>query len=206
MRLVRHLIIPLLLLCGSAAAAAGQEAAAAEAPLSLQPGDLVKVEIWREPDLSGQFLIDEQGDVVLPLLGKLHAADAPLDEFRASLFEAYRAELLNPSINITPLRRVYVLGEVNVPGLYPVDPTISIAGAVAMAGGANGQGNLRNIRVVHGSGEVTEGLSIDSPLAQSDIRSGDQIFVGRRSWFDRNSTFVVSALLSVTSIVISLAR
>lgn len=178
----------------------------APASYSLQPGDVLSIEVWREPDLTGQFQVAEDGYVVLPLLGRIRAADMPIGELRNTLFERYSTELRNPSIVITPLRRIYVLGEVNAPGLYPVDPTISIAGAVAMAGGANGQGDLQNIRVVRADGQEQHGLRIDSPLAHSGIASGDQIFVGRRSWFDRNSTFVVSALLSVTSIVISLAR
>lgn len=180
--------------------------AAAAATFSLQPGDVLSIEIWREPDLMGQFRVDEDGYVVLPLLGRIRVADVPIDELRDTLHAAYAAELRNPSVVITPLRRIYVLGEVNAPNLYTVDPTISIAGAVAMAGGANSQGSLQNIRVVSADGIEQEGLSVDSPLAQSGITSGDQIFVGRRSWFDRNSTFVVSALLSVTSIVISFMR
>jgi polysaccharide export outer membrane protein len=196
----------LILLLGNLVPSHAQERPAQESTFSLQPGDVIRVVIWREADLSGDFLIDENGDIVFPLLGQRHVAGVPIGQLRDSLFEAYRAELRNPSIIITPLRRVYVLGEVNAPGLYTVDPTISVAGAVAMAGGANGQGDLRKIRVVRRGGEVGEGISVDSPLAHSNILSGDQIFVGRRSWFDRNSTFVVSALLSVTSIVISLAR
>lgn len=186
-------------------ASAGVGAAAAVS-YSLQPGDVLAVEVWREPDLSGQFRVNEDGHVIIPLLGRFRAADVPIEELRDSLYSAYAAELRNPSIVITPLRRIYVLGEVSVPGLYNVDPTISIAGAVAMAGGANPQGSLQNIRVVRSDGVEQQGLRVDSPLAQSGIASGDQIFVGRRSWFDRNSTFVVSALLSVTSIVISFMR
>ena len=206
----------LLLTLGLTPAAAQQPAApdtmpapvsaGAAATFSLQPGDVLSIEVWREPDLTGQFRVDEDGYVVVPLLGRMRAADVPIDELRESLHAAYAADLRNPSIVITPLRRVYVLGEVSAPGLYTVDPTISIAGAVAMAGGANSQGSLQNIRVVSAEGVEQEGLRVDSPLAQSGITSGDQIFVGRRSWFDRNSTFVVSALLSVTSIVISFMR
>lgn len=180
--------------------------AAAAGSYSLQPGDLLAVQVWREPDLSGQFPVSEDGYVIIPLLGRVQAGGVPIDQLRDTLYAAYAAELRNPSIVITPLRRIYVLGEVRAPALYNVDPTISIAGAVAMAGGANPQGSLQNIRVVRSDGVEQEGIRVDSPIAQSGISSGDQIFVGRRSWFDRNSTFVVSALLSVTSIVISFMR
>lgn len=201
-----RIIAVLIVLVAAATHLSGQAPAPPAGSFALQSGDVVKVEVWREQDLTGEFLVDEKGNVTLPLLGEIHVAGVPIEQLKDSLISAYRVELRNPSIVITPLRRVYVLGEVNGPGLYTVDPTISLAGAIAKAGGANGQGDLGNIRVVRGNGEVREGLRIDSPLASADILSGDQIFVGRRSWFDRNSTFIVSALLSITSIVISIVR
>jgi hypothetical protein len=60
--------------------------------------------------------------------------------------------------------------------------------------------------VIRDSEVIIDGVAPTDGLSQLDIRSGDQILVARRSWFDRNSTFFVSALLSVTSIVITLLR
>jgi len=172
----------------------------------LQPGDLLKIEIWREEDLSGEYLINENGVVTLPLLGDRVAVGHSLATLRDSLIAAYRVELRNPSISITALRRVYVLGEVNTPGLHAVDPTVSLAGAIALAGGANQNGDLRRIRVIRDNQVVLEGVAAETALSAVDVRSGDQIFVNRRGWFDRNSTFLVSAVLGFTSIVISLIR
>jgi protein involved in polysaccharide export with SLBB domain len=175
-------------------------------PAGLLAGDLLRVEIWREGDLSGEFLVDQNGDVILPLLGERHVTGMPIQELRASLLTEYRRELRNPSITITPLRRIYVLGEVNRPGLLSVDPTVSLAGVIALAGGANANGDLRRITVIRSGETVRENVTATRMLAQLDVRSGDQILVGRRSWFDRNSTFLVSAVLSVTSIVITLLK
>lgn len=190
--------------------AAGQSAPAAPAAptgeLSLRPGDVVQVTIWREEDLSGEFPVDENGYVVFPLLGERQVAGVPIRELRESLLEEYRVHLRNPSIMIVPLRRINVLGEVHKPGLYNVDPTISLAGVVAMAGGATPSGDLNRIRIIRSGNPQPERVSATSTLQVIDLRSGDQLLVERRGWFDRNSTFVVSALLSVTSIIISLAR
>jgi protein involved in polysaccharide export with SLBB domain len=174
--------------------------------LTLNAGDLVRIQIWREQDLSGDFPVDESGVVTLPLVGPKRVTGIPIPRLRDQLIEAYRVHLRNPSINITPLRRVNVLGEVARPGLYPVDPTVSLAGVVALAGGATPIGDLRRIRIVRGGQVLTEHAGAAQTLDSMDVRSGDQIFVDRRGWFDRNSTFVVSALLSITSIVITLAR
>jgi polysaccharide export outer membrane protein len=176
------------------------------AAVTLNPGDLVRVQIWREEDLSGEFLVDESGMVTLPLIGEKRVAGIPIRRLRTELLEAYRVHLRNASINITPLRRINVLGEVARPGLYPVDPTVSLAGVVALAGGATATGDIRRIRIVRDGTVLMERAGAAETLNALELRSGDQIFVDRRGWFDRNSTFVVSALLSITSIVITLAR
>ncbi len=180
--------------------------ASAPASTVLQPGDVLGIEIWREPDLSGQFLVNEDGTVTLPMLGDRRVIGIAVPALRDELISAYRDQLRNPSISITPLRRVYVLGEVNRPGLHAVDPTVSLAGAVALAGGANFQGDLRRIRVIRGSEEILHGIPLETALAAVDIRSGDQIFVDRRNWFERNSAVLVSSAVGLTSIVISLLR
>lgn len=182
-----------------------QERVPASEGATLQPGDVLLVAIWREEDLSGEFTVDASGTVTLPLLGEKKVSGIAMDRLRDMLIEDYRVQLRNPSIDVTPLRRVDVLGEVREPGVYKIDPTVSLAGAVALAGGATSAGDLNQITVVR-SGGVSERIPSGTSLTTAQVRSGDQIFVGRRSWFERNSTFVVSALLSITGIVISVIR
>ena len=194
-----------LMLLAMPTALAAQDAQPA-APVSLEPGDVLRVTIWREEDLSGEFTVDERGAVTLPMLGEQRVAGMPLSEMRDRLIAAYRVQLRNPSIEITPLRRIHVLGEVNKPDLYEVDPTISIAGVIALAGGATGSGDLNRIRVLRGGEVIRQRIAAESALATADVKSGDQIFVGQRSWFERNSTFVVSTVLSLTAVVIGLLQ
>ena len=199
-------MLPYLLLAILMPVIAVAQAPRSASDVSLAPGDVVKLEVWQEEDLSGEFLVDEDGQVTLPLLGPVDVSGIPVRQLRARLIEAYRVQLQNPSITVTPLRRVLVLGEVHEPGVYNVDPTISLAGAIALAGGATPGGDLRRLRVVRDGVVVKEGATAEGSLAANQVLSGDQIFVERRSWFDRNSTFLVSAMLSVTSIVISILR
>ena len=173
--------------------------------LQLQPGDVIRAEVWRESDLSGDFLIDPSGDVVLPLLGIRHVTGQAWEDVKERLLESYARELRNPSIELTPLRRVFVLGEVTEPGMYALEPTLTLAGAIAMAGGARPEGDLRRLQLMRNGSTVLDGVSVEHRLVEIDVRSGDQILVDRRSWLDRNSTFIASALLSVTSILVTLA-
>lgn len=169
---------------------------------TLLPGDVIRVAIWREPDLSGDFLVDERGVVTLPLLGKWNVLDAPIASLRDSLIAAYAVQLRNPSVTITPLRRISVLGEVTKPGLYIVDPTITLAGAVALAGGPTPIGDMNRLRVVR-KDKVVLRAGDGASLRTIEIRSDDQIFVDRRGWLDRNGTLVASALISVATIVVT---
>lgn len=169
--------------------------------LALSPGDVVRISIWREPDLSGEFLVDESGIVTLPLLGKRSVLNIPVFRLRDTLIADYGVQLKNPSVTITPLRRIYVLGEVAKPGLYTVDPTISLAGAVALAGGATATGDLDRLRVVRGGKVVLNRVAAGSSLSAVNILSEDQVFVDRRGWIDRNSALLASGVLSAAAIV-----
>jgi protein involved in polysaccharide export with SLBB domain len=181
--------------------------AAAQAPgelPTLSPGDLIRLTVYREPELNGEYLVDERGVVNLPLIGDRRVAGVPISVLRDSLEAAYRVEIRNPSISIVPLRRVNVLGEVNKPGMYAVDPTVSLAGAIAMAGGASATGSLGRIRIVRGNQVIRQRVGAAETITSVGIQSNDQILVDRRSWFDRNSQTVVGASVSVASIITGL--
>lgn len=184
----------------------GAQEPAATPPFSISTGDVVRVLVWREKDLSGDFHVDEAGRLTLPMLGTLHAAGKPWEQLRDSLIGEYRRHLRNPSITLTPLRRVQVLGEVTRPGQYMADPTLSLAGLVALAGGATPNGDLRRIRVVRSGKTILERVSVESQLLQVGALSNDQVFVDRRAWFERNGAFVASALISTAGIVVALIR
>jgi hypothetical protein len=148
----------------------------------LGPGDVIKVTIWREKELSGSFQVDETGMLTLPMLGRLRGAGIPWHELRDSLLVRYTAQLRTTSIILQPQRRVYVFGEVAKPG------------------------DLRRIRIVRGGTTLRANVPVESLFVGTALKSEDQIYVGKRSWFDRNSTFIAGAALSLTSIIVSLIR
>lgn len=200
---LNSLLLTLCLLFVTSTTGAAQETHPSPG-LTLMPGDLVRVAVWREVGLSGEFQVNQEGIVILPLLGEWEVGGRDWTVTKEEILKAYRKELRNPSIELTPLRRVFVLGEVTLPGLYPVDPTVSLAGAVASAGGANPQGDLKRIKVIRDGRVILDGISGEEALSTLDVRSGDEIYVGRRGWFERNSTFLVTAAMSLTTIIVTL--
>jgi polysaccharide export outer membrane protein len=172
----------------------------------LEPGDVVRVTVWREKDLNCDCHVDEAGRLTLPLLGTSTVTGLAWENLRDSMLAHYSAQLRNPSVVVTPLRRVQVLGEVTKPGVYLADPTVSLAGLVALAGGATPGGDLHRIRVVRGGQTIIQSTSVESLLLDAGVHSNDQVFVDRRAWVERNGAFVASALISTASIVVALLR
>lgn len=202
---------PLLLLAvcltATATSAPAQSSAPAAAPSdNPRPGDIVRLTIWREPDMSGEFRIDENGVVVLPRLGRMRVVDDSPEVLERKLVREYERFLQHSSIDVTLLRRVQVLGAVRNPGLYPVDATMSVADALALAGGATSEGNPRRVQLVRDGERIGVKLNADTPLASAQIRSGDQLFVPERSWYIRNSGVVAAALTATTSLIIAFVR
>src|SRR3954463_1899933 len=83
----------------------------------LAPGDIVRLRIWREPDLSGDFAVDEGGVVTFPKIGPLDVLQQSTQSLKETLLGKYDAYLINPSVEVTILRRINVLGAVQKPGL-----------------------------------------------------------------------------------------
>ena len=120
------------------------------------------------------------------------------------LLADYARRLRDPNIDVTVLRRVRIIGSVNDPGLHLVDATVTIADALAMAGGATALGDPDKVRIIRDGQEVAVDLTVDTRLGASIIRSGDQIFVPERNWVSRNSNVVATALSGSVALVIAL--
>ena len=178
----------------------------AEPANSLLPGDVIRVEIWREEDLSGEFQVDEQGGVVLPLLGKKEVLGISPDDLRDQLSEEYSQYLVNSAVNVTLLRRIIVLGEVRVAGQYTVDATNSVADVIARAQGVTPGGNAEDIVLVRDGRRLRTGITGMESLQEAGIRSGDQIIVGRRSWASRNFSSMVGIISILANVIVIVAR
>jgi polysaccharide export outer membrane protein len=181
-----------------------QEARAlSRGPDPLRSGDLVRLRIWREPEMSGDYTVNEAGEVVLPRVGAIAVAGELPDAVKGRITQAYSRFLQNPSIEVTLLRRVQVLGAVRNPGLYPVDPTMTVSDALALAGGTTSEGSPNRVVLIRGGERLPVKLEANTPIAGAAIRSGDQIYVDQRSWISRNTGVVTAAITGVVSLIIA---
>jgi polysaccharide export outer membrane protein len=168
----------------------------------LRPGDVLRMRIYLEPDLSGEFAVNENGVVTLPRLGDVRLALWPADSIRPRLTRAFAEYLREPVIEVTLLRRVAIFGSVMQPGLYPIDPTMTVQEALALAGGASPDGKRDKVELIRGETRVLTDLGAGTRLDQIRLQSGDQLFVPQRSWLARN-TWVVGSFIGATATVVA---
>lgn len=104
----------------------------------LQPGDTVSIHVYARDDLSGNFRIDDAGEIVVPLLGEIAVKGETTREMRAKLEEAIRRLVgadVSVAVGIAEHRPVFVDGDVDRPGAYPYRPEMTVGKALALAGG-----------------------------------------------------------------------
>lgn len=147
----------------------------------LSPGDKLKVTVFNETDLTGEFQVNERGNVAFPLVGEVQAANSTPDEFRQRLTTRLRGKFVkNPrvSIEMTSYRPFNVLGEVRNAGQYPYRPGLTIQDAVALAGGFTYRANTRTVYVrrADAGGEI----SVNTDGEKVPILPGDNIRVPER--------------------------
>lgn len=195
-------VVVVVALAGGAPLAAQPGGAIAVRPVSyLQPGDMIRVHLWQDPEMSGEFVVDESGYVSLPLVGYRQVTGRPAETVKRQLVEEYGRQLRNQTAQITMLHRVRVLGAVGQPGLYFADATMSLGDLVAEAGGVAPEGDEGDVRIQR-AGRVYR-TRLDRGFGEVPIQSGDVIFVDRQSWLERNASVVIGALVSAVTIVVT---
>lgn len=123
----------------------------------LGPGDNLRVLVFGEEDLSGEFEVDGNGRISMPLIGVVDLQDRSLREAEAQIVEMLLdGYLRNPKVSIDVLnyRPFYILGEVNEPGSYPYRAGMTVLNAVVLAGGYTPRADEDDITIQRGSDAV----------------------------------------------------
>lgn len=105
---------------------------------SLGPGDKVRVTVFGQENMSGEFSVTGAGDISLPFVGKIRAGGLTVTELESAIVNMLRPDYLkNPRVSVEVLnyRPFDIIGEVRRPGSYPYRNGMTVLNAVAMAGG-----------------------------------------------------------------------
>ena len=144
-------------------------------------GDQIRIITFGEDQLTGEFRVDDQGRIAVPLLGGIVAAGLTPQQLETSMAQALRKRnlLRDPSVSVEVLayRPIFVLGEVAKPGQYPYQPGMTVLTAVAIAGGFTYRGVQDYTSVIR----TTGGTSVEGKAAPgSFVAPGDVIKIFER--------------------------
>jgi polysaccharide export outer membrane protein len=147
----------------------------------LGPGDQLRVITFGDEPLTGEFRVNDSGNIALPLLGSVHAAGLTSGGLEQAVADALqRANLMRQpsvSVEIIAYRPIFVLGEVNHPGQFPYQPGMTVVSAVAVAGGFTYRATDDYASIVRSiDGKAVEGKA----LRQDYVQPGDVITIFER--------------------------
>ena len=144
----------------------------------LGAGDRLRVIVFGEEDLSGEFEVDDTGAVSMPLVGQVRAKDRTLRAFEDAIKERLREGYLKDprvSIQVINYRPFYIIGEVEEPGEYPFVSGMNVLNAVALSGGYTPRANTSKVRITRDGQEYTYPAD-----AQTRLEPGDMLRVPER--------------------------
>lgn len=150
----------ILLVWGGGALGQEEGAVSASGDYLLGAGDLVEVVVWKNEDLSGEFRVRPDGKFSMPLIGDVIAAGkttaAVNMQIQSKLSLFVESPFVSTIVRETASNRVYVLGEVTTPGTYPIEGTLTVLQALALAGGFTEFASRERLTLVRGSGDAQQ--------------------------------------------------
>lgn len=137
-------------------------------------GDLLKITIFNQEELSGEYLINGAGQIALPLIGDINAKDITVKQVEQGIANKLKPDyLLNPRVNVQVLnyRPFYILGEVKQPQSYPYVDGMTYLNAVAIAGGFTYRAKEDHVMVVRMKDpkKVEIRLNMDEKVMPGDV-------------------------------------
>lgn len=118
----------------------------------ISAGDKLRIEVYKDQQLSQSVQVRPDGKVTLPLIGDIEATNRTPIELRDAISGALKEYVTNPTVTVIVVEAVaataYVMGEVNHPGAINLQAPVTVIQALALAGGLKDFANARNIRIL----------------------------------------------------------
>src|SRR5438445_12448619 len=150
-----------------------QTAATTDASYKIGPQDVLRIDVWKEPEISRSVPVRPDGKVSLPLLNDVQAAGLTSMELANVITEGLKKFINSPQVTVTVSeinsRRVYVTGEVTRPGAFPLLPNMNVLQALTSAGGFTQFARTKKIYVLRTVG----GKQVKFPFNYNDIVKGN---------------------------------
>ena len=147
--------------------------AAATPGYQIQPGDVLQISVWREEDLKLDVLVRPDGGFTFPLAGDMSALGKTVEDLRKEISD--RLIRYIPDLVVTVAvkeingNKIYVIGQVNKPGAFVMNPRVDVMQALSIAGGTTPFAKLDDIVVIRRSSETNQ---IKLPFRYNDVVKG----------------------------------
>jgi polysaccharide export outer membrane protein len=142
----------------------------AESGYGLQPGDVVRVSVWREETLDQGVLVRPDGGISFPLAGEVDAEGKTVTELTDEIARRLAEFIPNPVVTVSLQEndgnRIYVTGRVNQPGVFLVNRPVDVMQALSMAGGLTPFADKDAIKVLRRRGDTQIAIPFNYKLAQ----------------------------------------
>lgn len=144
-----------------------------DADYKIGPQDVIRIDVWKEPDISRTIPVRPDGKISLPLLNDVQAAGLTGMQLAGSLRESLSKYLTSPQVTVTVQeinsRRVYITGEVTRAGALPLLPGMTVLQALSSAGGFTQFAKLKNIYVLR----TEDGKQVKHPFNYKEVVKGN---------------------------------
>lgn len=151
---------------------AGSPEAEANSGYKIGPQDVVRVDVWKEPDISRTIPVRPDGKISLPLLNDVQAAGLTATQLSTAIHDELTKYLTNPQVTVTVTeinsRRVYVTGEVTRPGALALLPNMTVLQALTSAGGFTQFAKIKGVYVLR----VEERKEVRHPFNYKEVVKG----------------------------------
>jgi polysaccharide biosynthesis/export protein len=180
--------------------------AAAPAPVEardntyvLRPNDMIRLEVFQEPDLSTSVRILKTGQAAFPLIGAIEVSGLSVEAARKKIRDLYAQDyLVNPSVTLTvtdyATEFVSIIGAVRSPGQIPmpVSGNLDLAAAMATCGGLAENADPNSILLVRASGESStySQAQIQGASGRVKLLGGDRIIVNQSRYVGKSITML----------------
>jgi len=155
----------------------------------VQPGDLLFISVWKEPELQKEVLVRPDGAFSFPLSGQIDARNKTVEDLRVEISNRLSRYIPDLIVTVSILEingnKVYVIGQVNEPGQFVVNPRVDVMQALSMAGGTTAFANLNDIKILRRTpnGQVAIAFRYDDVVRGRNLEqnilleSGDVVVV-----------------------------
>ena len=139
----------------------------------IQPGDVLEVSVWKEEDLQREVLVRPDGQISFPLVGDIDANGKTVSDLRAEITDRLQKYIPNLVVTVTVARimgkKIYVIGQVNNPGEFVVNPAVDVMQALSMAEGTTPFAKLGDIVILRRDGS---GRQSATPFKYNEVANG----------------------------------